>query len=220
MNDGIFAILPVRSLADGKSRLSPLLDAEERARLNERLFAQTLDCLATYPGAASTLVASGSAAVLARAQQCGMAAVADPPGGGLNEAVAAATAAARARGARGIFVLPVDLPLLTAAGLRGLLAQAPPAPVCLLVPDRRSAGTNLLYQSPIRLASYAFGEGSFERHRLAAQAAGLKVLVRREPNLALDLDLPADYTLWRELMQSTPRIAEHRSDDEAHTHGV
>jgi hypothetical protein len=38
--------------------------------------------------------------------------------------------------------------------------------------------------------------------------------------LALDLDLPADYTLWRELMQSTPRIAEHRSDDEAHTHGV
>jgi 2-phospho-L-lactate guanylyltransferase len=220
MSDGIFAILPVRSLADGKSRLSPLLDAGERARLNEQLFAQTLDCLAAYPGAASTFVASGSAEVLVRARQSGMAAVADPPGGGLNEAVAAATTAARARGARGIFVLPVDLPLLTAAGLRDLLAQAAPAPVCLLVPDRRGAGTNLIYQFPIRLASYAFGDGSFARHRLAAQAAGLQVLVRREPSFALDLDLPADYTLWRELIQATPQTAGLRIDDEAHTHGV
>ena len=72
MSDGIFAILPVRSLADGKSRLSPLLDAGERARLNEQLFAQTLDCLAAYPGAASTLVVSGSAEVLvARAKRHG-----------------------------------------------------------------------------------------------------------------------------------------------------
>jgi 2-phospho-L-lactate guanylyltransferase len=220
MSDGIFAILPVRSLADGKSRLSPLLEAGERTRLNEQLFAQTLDCLAAYPGAASTFVASASAEVLVRARQSGMAAVADPPGGGLNEALAAATAAARARGARGIFVLPVDLPLLTAAGLRDLLAQASPAPVCLLVPDRRGTGTNLIYQSPIRLASYAFGDGSFERHRRAAQAAGLKVLVRREPSFALDLDFPADYTLWRELIRATPQTAGRRIDDEAHTHGV
>jgi 2-phospho-L-lactate guanylyltransferase len=220
MSDDIFAILPVRSLTDGKSRLSPLLDAEERARLNERLLAQTLDCLAAYPGTASTLVVSGSPEVLARARQCGMAAVSDPPGGDLNEAVAAATTAARTRGARGVFVLPVDLPLLTAAGLRSLLAQAPPAPVCLLVPDRHGTATNLIYQSPIRLACYAFGDGSFERHRRAAQAAGLKVLVRREPSLALDLDLPADYTLWRELTHATPQTAGHRIDDEAYTHGV
>ena len=88
------------------------------------------------------------------------------------------------------------------------------------MPDRRGAGTNLIYQSPIRLASYAFGDGSFERHRLAAQAAGLKVFVRREPSFALDLDLPADYTLWRELTQATPQTAGHRIDEEAHTHGV
>jgi len=44
--------------------------------------------------------------------------------------------------------------------------------------------------------------------------------VRREPSFALDLDLPADYTLWRELIQATPQTAGHRIDDEAHTHGV
>ena len=220
MSYGDFAILPVRSLVEGKSRLSPVLDAGERARLNERLFEHALDCLAAFPGAASTLVASGSAEVLDRARRRGMTAIADPPGGGLNEAVAAATAVARARGAQGVFVLPVDLPLLTAAGLRDLLAQALPAPMCLLVPDRRGDGTNLIYQSPIRLTSYAFGDGSFERHRLAAQAAGLKVVVRREPIFALDLDLPADYTLWRQLMRSAPLAAEHRIHDKAASHGV
>jgi 2-phospho-L-lactate guanylyltransferase len=220
MTDGIVCILPVRSLRDGKSRLSPLLGAGERARLNERLFDHTLDCLAAYPGAAATLVVSGSADVLDRARRRGMIAVADPPGGGLNEAVAAATAAARGHGAHGVCVVPVDLPLLTAPALRALLAQAGPAPTCLLVPDRRGAGTNLIYQSSIPLTSYAFGEGSFERHRAAAETAGLKVLVRREPSFTLDLDLPADYTFWRQLTDVMPQTTGHRIDDKAETHGV
>ena len=202
MSDARFRHSPGAEPRRRQVRPSPLLE-RERAR-------STSSCLrkpstaAAYPGAASTLVASGSAEVLARARQTGMAAVADPPGGGLNEAVAAATAAARARGARGVFVLPVDLPLLTAAGLRDLLAQASPAPVCLLVPDRRGAGTNLIYQSPIRVASYAFGDGSFERHRLAARAAGLRsscgagqLRPRSRPS--------ADYTVWRVIRRHRKR---------------
>jgi 2-phospho-L-lactate guanylyltransferase len=220
MKNDIFCILPVRSLSDGKSRLSPVLGASERARLNDRLFEQTLDCLEAYPGAALTFVASGSAEVLDRARRRGMIPVADPSGGGLNEAVAAATAAARGRGAHGVFVLPVDLPLVTATLLRDLLAQALPPPICLLVPDRRGVGTNLIYQSPIRLTSYAFGEGSFERHRAAAETAGLKVFVRREPSFALDLDLPIDYRFWRQLTNTMPRTTQHRLDDMAETHDV
>lgn len=220
MKDGIFCILPVRSLSDGKSRLSPLLGASERARLNGQLFEQMLDCLEAYQGSARTFVASGSAEVLARARRRGMIAVADPPGGGLNEAVAAATAIALGHGAHGIYVLPVDLPLVTAPGLRDLLAPALPPPICLLVPDRHGVGTNLIYQSPIRLTCYAFGEGSFERHRLAAEAAGLKVVVRREPSFALDLDLPVDYMLWRQLMGTMPRTTGRHLDDRPETYGV
>jgi 2-phospho-L-lactate/phosphoenolpyruvate guanylyltransferase len=220
MTDDTFCILPVRSLSDGKSRLSPMLGAGERARLNHRLFEQTLDCVEAYPGSALTFVASGSAEVLDRARRRGMIPVADPNGGGLNEAVAAATAAARGRDAHAVFVLPVDLPLITPSGLRNLLAQALPPPICLLVPDRRGIGTNLIYQSPIRLTSYAFGEDSFERHRAAAETAGLKVFVRLEPSFALDLDLPIDYTFWRQLTDTMPRTTGQRLDDKAETHDV
>jgi len=219
MKRGDFCILPVRSLVDGKSRLSAVLGPTERARLNNRLFQQMLDCLEAYPGPAATIVVSGSADVLDRARRRGMIAVADPPGG-LNEAVAAGTLAARAHGAHGVFVLPVDLPLVTAAALRSLLTQAPADQICLLVPDRHGVGTNLIYQSPIRLMAYEFGEDSFARHRAAAQAAGLTVVVRREPRFAIDLDVPADYELWRQLTDTAPREAGRRLGEKVETHGV
>jgi 2-phospho-L-lactate/phosphoenolpyruvate guanylyltransferase len=212
MNGGVVCILPIRSLIHGKSRLSAVLGNLERARLNDWLLERMLDCLEEQPGAAATLVVSGSIEVLERARRRGMIGIADPPSGGLNEAVAEATAVASARGATGVFILPVDLPLVTPAGLRDLLAATPPAPACLLTPDRSGLGTNFLYQSPIRLTSYAFGEGSFARHCAAAEAVGLKVSVRREPSFAFDLDLPADYALWRRLTGEAP-VRNRRSVD-------
>jgi 2-phospho-L-lactate guanylyltransferase len=196
MNGAVFCIMPVRSLVDGKSRLSPVLKATERARLNLFLFERMLGCLGVYPGLASTLVVSRSSEVLERARNRGAIVVSEPNGGGLNGAVGEATNIAIARGARGVFVLPLDLPLITAVALRKLVAQATPTPVCLLVPDRHGVGTNFIYQSPVRLTTYAYGEGSFERHRFAALAAGMRVVVRREPRFTLDLDLPADYLNW------------------------
>jgi len=205
MTSAVFCIMPVRSLVDGKSRLSPVLNATERAGLNAFLFERMVGCLREYPGLASTLIVSRSSEVLERARNSGAIVVFEPNGGGLSEAVGEATNTAIARGARGVFVIPFDLPLITAAALRELVAQAAPSPVCLLVPDRRGVGTNFIYQSPIRLTTYAYGEGSFERHCVAARAAGMRVVVVREPRFALDLDLPADYLHWREL---TKEVAE------------
>jgi 2-phospho-L-lactate guanylyltransferase len=69
----------------------------------------------------------------------------------------------------------------------------------VLAPDRAELGTNFLYQSPIRMARFAYGVGSFERHRALAAACGLIVQVRREPTLAFDLDLPSDLEAWRRM---------------------
>jgi 2-phospho-L-lactate/phosphoenolpyruvate guanylyltransferase len=207
MTSAVFCIMPVRSLVDGKSRLSPVLNATERVHLNTFLFERMLGCLGEYPGLASTLIVSRSSEVLERARNRGAIIVLEPNGGGLNEAVGEATNIAIARGARGVFVLPFDLPLVTAVALRKLVAKATPTPVCLLVPDRRGVGTNFIYQSPVRLTTYAYGDGSFERHRVAAREAGMKVVVRREPSFAFDVDLPADYLHWRELTKEVPELA-------------
>ena len=60
-----------------------------------------------------------------------------------------------------------------------------------LVADRHDEGTNALLISPPELIEPGFGEGSRDRHRDAAQAAGAAYLELDGP-LSLDLDTAAD----------------------------
>ena len=62
-----------------------------------------------------------------------------------------------------------------------------------LVPDRRDDGTNVL-RLPARATDFcfAYGPGSFRAHRAEAMRIGLAVRVVRNPNLAYDVDWPAD----------------------------
>ena len=66
----------------------------------------------------------------------------------------------------------------------------------MLVPDRHGTGTNVL-SLPVGCGfKFAYGVGSFDRHLAEAerlsQAAGLKVTVLEDENLAWDVDEPAD----------------------------
>jgi 2-phospho-L-lactate guanylyltransferase len=61
-----------------------------------------------------------------------------------------------------------------------------------LVPDRRDDGTNVL-RLPARCEfRFAYGPGSFRAHRAEATRLGLAVRVVRKPDLAYDVDWPAD----------------------------
>ena len=62
------------------------------------------------------------------------------------------------------------------------------------MPDRRRDGTNVLALPVAARLPAAYGGGSFSRHLAAAIATGLRVEVRRDPRLALDVDNPDDLT--------------------------
>ena len=214
------AVLPVRDLTEGKSRLRAVLAPSERWAFNRWLLERMLDALAAYPGPARTAVATGSREAKALAHQRGMATI-DDPGLGLNGAVARGFEVLRGRKVEAAFVVPVDLPFATAQSLRLLVESAWAAPVCLVAPDRCGQGTNFLYQSPLRLAEFSYGEGSFERHCAAAAAAGLKVQISRDERCAFDVDTPADFAEWRRLCEENsgaeaapPPLGDRRRDVE------
>jgi 2-phospho-L-lactate guanylyltransferase len=89
-------------------------------------------------------------------------------------------------GTRRVTVAHGDLP--RAHGL-GVLA---PFDGITLVPDRRDDGTNVLRLPSTSDFRFAYGAGSFRAHRAEATRLGLPVRVLRDPDLAYDVDWPAD----------------------------
>lgn len=204
----VFAIVPVKSLQEGKSRLSPILDAAERQRLNAFLMRRTFDLIAAFPGVSRSIVISADMAVAAEAQARGLSFVEDVECD-LNAALARATRSAIEKGAEAVVVLPVDLPLATSADLKRLVPLGGPSKLCIIVPDRHRRGTNLLYAAPPSVDLYRFGPGSFDLHREAASAHGFQTVEVDDPVLSLDIDEPADYERWRR----SPAVASERARD-------
>jgi len=203
----LFAVVPVKDPAAGKARLSPVLDARQRRELCLFLAKRTIGFCAEAFGADRTIVVTAAADVARWAAEV-LVQVVDEKAtdNGLNAAIALGAARARERGAGALLVVPADLALLTVGELRAAAEAIPAAPGCLVVPDRREDGTNMLGLAPLREDLFAFGEGSLRRHAELARGAGCEVRIHRSAALALDLDLPEDYAEWRREIPELDRL--------------
>jgi 2-phospho-L-lactate/phosphoenolpyruvate guanylyltransferase len=188
----IWAIVPVKPLRRGKSRLAGLLTEEQRTRLNRYLLEHTLAILKEIPEIEHTLVVSRDPAALALTRSMGGRTVLEDGAPKFNTALKRATIAAQSQGARAVLVLPADLPLVLPSDLEALLLKGTHPPVVVIAPDRRLDGTNCLYVDPAGLIEYGYGPGSFQRHSTRAVEAGARLEVVRSDRFGLDLDLPED----------------------------
>jgi 2-phospho-L-lactate/phosphoenolpyruvate guanylyltransferase len=188
----LWAIVPVKPLRRGKSRLAGVLSQDERADLNRRLLSHTLDTLSSIQEIEHVLVISRDPAALALAREHGARTVQEKGTPQLNVALARATIVAKNFATRGVLIVPADLPLITPEDVRAILERAVDPPVVVVAPDRRRQGTNALLVCPVGLIQYDFGPGSFQRHSERAIQAGARLEVFDLPSLALDMDLPED----------------------------
>ncbi len=197
----LWAIVPVKPLLEGKSRLAKVLSPVERAALSRAMLGGVLDVLAQIPGIHRTLVISRDPAALAAARRHNAQTVTESGSPSLNAALHRATQVARAFDAERVLILPSDLPMVTAADVEALLhcAEADHQPAIVIAPDRRGDGTNALLTRPPGLIEYAFGQHSFSIHLDRAHLAGLEPRIHQSTGLGLDLDLPEDLDLWRRL---------------------
>ncbi len=199
----LWAIVPVKPLRRGKSRLSASLDPGERTQLNQALLERTLKTLIDLPQIDEVLVVSRDSSALALARELGARTVQEDGAPSLNTALRRATVIAQVYASRGVLVIPADLPFLTAHDVSALLDRAADPPVVVIAPDRRRRGTNALLLSPADLIEYDFGGNSFVRHCERARRAGARLEVVELPSLGLDLDLPEDLELVRRMQSPT-----------------
>jgi len=198
----LWAIVPVKPLRRGKSRLAEVLTQQERADLNHRLLTHTLETLTAMPEIEHVLVVSRDAAALTLARSFGARTIQESGAPELNTALTRAAAMAKRHATRGVLIVPADLPLLTTEDIGVLIGKAVDPPVVVIAPDRHSLGTNALLVCPGGLIEFEFGLHSFERHCQSARQAGARLEICNLPSLALDVDLPEDLELVSEKLES------------------
>ncbi len=174
-------LVPVKSFAAAKHRLSPALAPAARAALARRLAAGVVGA----GGGLAVAVVCDDREVATWARDLG-ALVIWEPGRGLNGAVQEGVARLAAAGVERVVVAHADLPLATdlrwVAGFAGVT----------LVPDRRGDGTNVVGVPARSPFAFSYGPGSFARHLAEAARLGLDVRVVYGSPLAWDVDEPAD----------------------------
>jgi 2-phospho-L-lactate guanylyltransferase len=180
-------LIPVKAFHQAKRRLDSVLSEAERERLVRTMATHVVAACTPLPVA----VVCDDEAVADWAARLG-ATVLWEPGQGLNGAVRAGLVRLANGGARWVTIAHGDLP--RAHGL-GILA---PFDGVTLVPDRRDDGTNVLRLPAGTDFRFAYGPGSFRAHRAEATRLGLAVRVVRDPDLAYDVDWPADVAELRE----------------------
>jgi 2-phospho-L-lactate/phosphoenolpyruvate guanylyltransferase len=174
---GWLALVPVKALPRGKSRLSEVLDGDARADLVLFLLRRVVGaCLAA---GLEVCVVSPDAEVHAAARALG-ADVLDDGGRDLTESVALALE--RHAGATGIAVLAADLPDVTADDVRTLVANANPLAL-VAAPD---GTTNAIAACPPSAFRPSYGPGSAARH------GGTRL---RLAGMERDIDSPDDLGL-------------------------
>jgi len=191
----LWAIVPVKPLRRGKSRLAEVLTSDERTNLNRILLENTLSALNGIPEIEKVLVVSRDTEALAMARDLGARTVLENGSSDLNIALARATIVAKTYATRGVLILPVDLPLITSEDLETILEKVGEPPVVVVAPDRCYNGTNALLVCPAGLIEYEYGPGSFERHCERAKEVGARLEICELPSLSLDLDNPEDLEL-------------------------
>jgi 2-phospho-L-lactate/phosphoenolpyruvate guanylyltransferase len=187
---GVFAVVPVKDLAGTKSRLTPILNPGARAGLTLYMMGRVVSALRAA-GVENVGVVSPDRIVLDEARERGAVPLRQESRG-LNPALDEGRRWATERGASALLVLPADLPLIEPEDVRAVLDEAGDGPSVVISPDRARAGTNALLLKPPDALPFAFGVGSYEAHRRAANERGLDLRTCERPHLAFDLDTAGD----------------------------
>jgi 2-phospho-L-lactate guanylyltransferase len=187
-----FALVPVKALAFGKSRLSSCLAPAARHAVSRAMLTDVLTSALHASAVDRVVVVSSDASLLLLARQLGALTVDEEYPRGLNGAVAVGTDFCLQKGATAVLVLLADLPLVTAADIDLLFHSVNRAENVVLVPCKEGDGTNAFLRVPPLVIPSQFGGPSLEAHQRVAQRTGIACQVVEASRIAFDVDSVAD----------------------------
>ena len=214
----LWAVVPIKELERAKQRLAALLPPARRRALMLAMFEDVLTALAATPGLAGLAIVTVDPAASRLATRYGARLIETGARDGHTGAVTAAAILLAEEGRAGMLTLPGDIPLVTPAEIKSLVAAHRPAPAFTIAPSRDELGSNAVVCSPPNAVPLRFGEDSFFPHLRAAEGRGIRPTVLRLPGIALDVDTPEDLAAFAALPSPTRARAFLAERDMLHLH--
>jgi 2-phospho-L-lactate/phosphoenolpyruvate guanylyltransferase len=188
-----FAIIPVKKFENSKTRLSPVLSADERVSLSSLMLDDTLSALAGAQSLQQLVVVSGDRRAEEVAARHGAKFLHEEKESGVNSAVSLADSYCADQGADATVVIPQDLPLLDAVDVAMACSLAENETRCVVIcPSLRYDGTNLLLRKPPSAIKTHYDNGSYEAHIKAAGRLDVPVKLFFSKKLMSDVDTAED----------------------------
>src|SRR2546425_8080850 len=194
------AIVPVKTLADAKRRLSRHLTIQERRLVVLAMLEDVLNAIKASNAFQETIVVSPDKTVIAAAAKHGSKSLLQT-GPGLNTGIQQATSLAIKTGAAITANILADIPLIQPQDFDEILRIGSGSPRVILSPSF-DGGTNIMLRSPANIIDHSYGRWSFTRHLRNAQKKQIPVYAVSNARSSFDVDTIDDL---RNILRLDPR---------------
>jgi 2-phospho-L-lactate guanylyltransferase len=195
----IWALVPVKTPHESKTRLASILQQQECATLSRAMFMDVFAALSAATAIAHIVVLTNDDEVATLAGQLGHTVIRDESAGELCEGLNTAASYIADQGADTMLVIPGDIPTITPQDIQQLLDLHQGG--LSLCPAIRDGGTNAMVCSPPDAMPFQFGSDSANKHLATAAEHGLKAARLPLQAFFRDIDIPDDLT-WLSGQQS------------------
>lgn len=189
-----FAIVPVKRFENSKTRLSSILDTDDRMRLSLLMLEDTLQVLSVVHRLSQVITVSADKRVEEIAAKYGAKFLLEEKERGVNSAIELANNyCVKKKAAEATIVIPHDLPLLDSTDISKACEQAENESRCIVIcPSIRHDGTNMLLRKPPSIIATFYDTDSYNMHLKAAIQLGIPIKHVFSRSLMHDIDTPED----------------------------
>jgi 2-phospho-L-lactate/phosphoenolpyruvate guanylyltransferase len=206
----IFAIVPVKSFGNAKSRLGTVLDTHERTRLSAFLVERTICVLKKNSNIDKIILVSSDRRVEKVASRYGAIFLREDSDSGVNSAVNKADEFCIASGAEATLVLPIDLPLMIPEDIDIICKSALSDSHCMVIcPSYKFDGSNVLLRKPCDIIGTSYDANSYPMHVLAGIRKNIKIRVLFLNRLMIDIDTFQDIKKMLAMHEKADQISRY-----------
>ena len=189
-----YAIVPVKRFENAKTRLSSILDLDDRIRLSSLMLEDTVKILSCVPSLTQVIIVSADKRAEEIATKHAVNFLREEKEKGVNSAVALADGyCIEKEAADATIVIPHDLPLLDSIVISKACELAEKESTCIVIcPSVRYDGTNMLLRKPPSVIGTFYETDSYNMHVRTAIKLGIPVKPLLSKSLMYDIDTPED----------------------------